>query len=183
MALRLITENNFRQSPYGQMADQIEGRLSDLIAQAENMIEERLGYKVSTASYTEVFRFPKKTTLFLRHRPIATLTSVKRRLLPTDAWTDLDPTTFYVNAGAGYVEDSLGGDQIQGYEVQVIYSAGYALDAVPSSIKQAVIMMTALLAYQDVDVFGGQDKNPPSILYMQKEIDRLLASVSQTRTV
>lgn len=183
MALRLITENNFRQSPYGQMADQIEGRLSDLIERAEGIIEGRLRYVVGAASYTQVFPpKSKRATIFLRHRPVNSVTSIKRRATPSDAWTVLDATTFYLNGGAGYLEDSLG-DQTVGYEVEVVYNAGYAIDDVPAAIKQAVIHQTAMLAYQDVDVFGGQDKNPPPVGYINKEIDRLLETVAQTRQV
>lgn len=169
--LRLISEQDFRTSRFGQLADQIEGNLSDVIAQAETHIERKLDRKLSVATYTEYF-WPNGDTIFPRNRPITSVTSIRRRAYYTNAWTTLPLATFHVNSESGWVRDLRGGYMV-GWQVEITYSAGYS--TMPDDIKAAVILQTALFAYQDLEIYGVGDSKAPGIRYMQDDLNMLIA--------
>ena len=163
---RLITNREFRTSRYGQLADQLEGDLDEIIAQAETLIERHLDRTLSSTTYTEIHR-PKLDRLFLKERPIISVTSIERRLTNDAAWSALTVADFEVEPnGAAGVLLSLD-DEIAGYEVRVVYLAGYS--TIPWDIKSAVLQLTAYLCYQDFETFGQGDSKPPGITYLKSE--------------
>lgn len=176
--LRLITEQDFRTSRYSQVADQIEGRITDVIAQAETHIERKLDRTLSLATYTELHR-PIGSTLFLRNRPVQTVTTVKRRLAHTVAWETLTAANFEKHSAAGYLLALE--NNIKNYEVEVTYTAGYT--SIPEDIKAAVILQTVVLAYQDLEVYGSGDAKNPGILYLQDQVHALLKPYMTKRVV
>lgn len=177
---RLITNRQFRTSKYGQLADQLDGDLDEIIVMAEARVESYLNRTIPSTSYIEVHR-PAGARLFLRQFPIIALTSVSRRITHADGWTALTVGDFEIEPdGANGVVLSLD-DEIAGYEVQVVYTAGY--DIVPWDIQEAVILQTALSCYMDLEMFGVGDSKPPGIMYVQKDIDRKLEPYRKKRVM
>ena len=72
-------------------------------------------------------------------------------------------------------------DEIAGYEVRVVYTAGYA--TIPWDIKSAVLLQTALLCYQDLEVYGQGDSKPPGIDYIPKQIAETLRPYKKARVM
>lgn len=175
--LRLITEQEFRTSRYAQVADQIEGRISDVIAQAEDYIESFLDRKLTVNTYTELHR-PTGKTLFLRERPIQTVTTVKRRRDYLDTWETLSLSQFEIRKAQGFITSFP--DNIKDYEVEVVYTAGYPV--IPDDVKGAVILQTVVLAYQDLEVYGAGDSKAPGILYLSDQVKYMLKPYRYSRT-
>lgn len=175
---RLITEQEFRTSRYAQIADQIEGRISDVIAQAEDHIEQMLDRKLTVTSYTELLR-PVGNTLFLRERPVQTVTQIRRRHNYLDTWYVLPLSAFDIHKKQGYIYSMA--DYIKQYEVEVSYTAGYT--SIPEDIKGAIILQTVILSYQDLEVYGAGDSKSPGILYLQEQVYKLLKPYRYSRTV
>lgn len=171
---RLITESEFRSSRYGDLADQIDGRLSDVIAQAEDYIEARLNRKFTKQSYTEILP-ATGTKLFMRNRPIVSVEQVQRGYFGSFNET-IDLAYFRINGSQTAIEligtYAYCPEQWKGFEYRVSYTAGYA--TVPYNVKAAVILQTALLAHTDFKLYGGDDGKKPSITYINDDIDRLL---------
>ncbi len=162
MALRLITEGEFRSSRYGNVADQIEGRLSVLIEQAESYIESRLDRVLSETEYEEVPEIGR-VTLFLRQSPITEVLEVKV------GNTVLLPSEYSIIADEGLIKlyTAPGGQ-----DVRVRYKAGFI--PIPPVIKSAVILQTAYLCYQDFEIYGSGDSKPPGIRYLQEDINEMI---------
>jgi hypothetical protein len=174
----LVTVRDFTSSRYAQLADNAEGvNLSDVLARAEATIQSRLGRQIKNQAYTEVFR-PSTNILFVKNRPITTVTSVRRRLVPWFSWANLDLTKMTIEAEPGYIEPY---EAVRGYEVEVVYSAGYTV--VPEDIKEAIIMQAVLFSYQDLEIYGAGDAKVPGILYVQKDIENLILPYRATATV
>lgn len=197
--LRLITEQDFRTSRFGQLADQIDGDLSAVIAQAEAHVEHMLNRRLAEEEYTEVWSVPTwGDKVFVQQRPIVSVTSIQRRASFRNPWQSLDLTAFQVWKQQGYVRDLFGWptgvgyvgitlgtntpvtaagggvSRIGGYEVKIVYTAGYSPQTIPSDLKAAVIIQTALMIYQDLEIFGLGDSRSPGILYLQEWVDRYL---------
>jgi hypothetical protein len=175
---RLITEQEFRTSRYAQVADQIEGRISDVIAQAEDYIESFLDRRLTVNTYTEMYR-PTGKTLFLRERPIQEVIAVRKRANYQQEWQSLSLDTFEVRSAQGFITSLA--DNIKEFEVQVEYEAGYS--SIPDDIKGAVILQTVVLAYQDLEVYGAGDSKAPGILYLSDQVKYMLKPYRYSRTV
>lgn len=174
---RLITEQEFRTSRYAQVADQIEGRISDVIAQAEDYVESFLDRNLTVNTYTELHR-PSGKTVFLRERPIQTVTTIKRRRHYTDVWETLALNSFEIRTAQGFITSFA--DNIKDFEVEVVYTAGYPV--IPQDIKGAVILQTVVLAYQDLEVYGAGDSKAPGILYLSDQVKYMLKPYRYSRT-
>ena len=167
VVLRLITNREFRPSRYGQLADNLEGDLDEIIAQAEDHIENYLDRRFAVTAYTEIHR-PSGSRLFLRNRPITALTTVKRRMSHNESWTTLVNSDFEIepNDAAGVLLSLE--DEIAGFEVEVAYSAGYT--TIPWDIKGAVLLQTAIFAYTDLEMYGQGDSKEPGLGYVQEDV-------------
>lgn len=174
---RLITEQEFRTSRYAQVADQIEGRISDVIAQAEDYIESYLDRRLTVNTYTELHR-PTGKTLFLRERPIQTVTNIRRRRNYTENWQNLPLNEFEIRKAQGFVTSLA--EYLREFEVEITYTAGYPV--VPDDIKGAVILQTVVLAYQDLEVYGAGDSKTPGILYLSDQVKYMLKPYRYSRT-
>ena len=178
MTLKLITEGDFRSSRYGQMADQIEGRLSDLIEQAESFVEFEVDRKLYRETYTEMAEIGQRS-LFLAEAPLISVTSIEvRRHGSQDGWQLVDAADYDIYASEGVVELTQVGS-LNGSQVRVTYEAGY--DPIPAIVKAAVILQTAYFAYQDFEIYGSGDGKPPGISYIQKEVKQLLAPFKRSK--
>lgn len=162
MNLRLITEGEFRSSRYGSLADQIEGRLSTLIEQAESYIETRVDRTLSEKIYREIPDVGG-STLFMRHAPIISVEEIKV------GDKVISPDDFVIVEGEGTIELF----EKPTTRVVVRYTAGY--DPIPPIIKAATILQTAYFAYQDFEIYGSGDGKPPGIMYIQQQVDDMIA--------
>lgn len=181
MALRLITTQEFRTSRYADVAEQVD-KIEKIIEEAENHVEHLLDRRIKSEQYTELHR-PSAARLYVRQRPIISLDAISRRMSHHDPWEALDKADFEVEpeGASGVILDIHGGEAIAGWEVQVVYTAGY--DPVPSDIKAAVILQTVLFAYQDLEVYGASDGKEPAISHLQRQVDRLLKPYAKTRVL
>lgn len=171
VVLRLITNREFRTSRYGQLADNLEGDLDEIIAQAEDRIENYLDRRFAVTAFIERLR-PRGMSLFLHHRPITALTTVKRRTSHNESWTTLVNSDFEVEPnGAAGVVLSLE-DEVAGFEVEVAYSAGYT--TIPWDIKSAVLLQTAIFCYTDLEMYGQGDSKQPGLGYVQEDVYKML---------
>ena len=168
MATTLISIQEFATSPYADIADQVDN-IESVIKQAEAHIQRKLDRTLANTVYTEIHT-PRQYKIFLDQRPVTELTSISKRLTYNGSWTLADLGDFRLNANAGVITDLAG--SIAGYEVQVVYKAGFA--TIPDDIKSATILQTVLLAFQDYEVFGAGDGKEPAINHFQTQIDELL---------
>lgn len=175
---QLVTLRDFTTSRYNQLIDNIDVPLSDILARSEAIIQSQLKIALVPTSYTEEFYTPTQT-VFVLNRPIITLTSLKRRANPLYAWTTLDLTSVRITNDGGYLEPLV--DTVQGYEVQVIYTAG--VSTIPEDIREAILMQATLLAFVDLEVYGSGDGRAPGIQYMYEDIERIVSKHRRTSTV
>ena len=175
---QLVTLDELTQSQYAQLIESnADLDPESVLVKAEAAIQARIGRSIALTSYTERFRASGQT-VWVRNRPINTITALKRRYRVTDAWTILDPEQVEIESGPGYFTAYT---PIKGYQIEVTYSAGYTV--VPEDIKEAVIMQTVLFSYQDLEVYGSGDARAPGILYFNQDIDRLLAPYRASASV
>ncbi len=169
----LITIQEFATSVYADIADQVDN-IESIINQAEIHIQNELGRTFAVTSYDEI-HYPRNTKIFLKERPITAVTSVQKRLRYDDAWETVSPSGLRTNNETGIVTSLE--DNLQGYEVRVVYTAGYSI--VPADIKAAVIYQTVVLAFQDFEVYGAGDGKEPAIKHLKVTIDELLCPYKQ----
>lgn len=171
--LHIIVENQFRVSRFAQLADQVDGDLSEIIAQAEDFIERGLGRRFDEQVYVDISWVPvTSNTVFLEQRPITAVTAISRRPWHGAEWAALDTDDFRTYDKEGYLIAD--GVDVAGYEVMTTYTAGYSVANMPPSLQAAVIMQTALLIYQDLEIYGVGDSKKPGILYLQDMVDRYI---------
>ena len=163
---QLLTKRDFTTSRYGELAEQSDVSLLDVIVAAEHAIQQRVGRKFAATSYTETYT-AKSNTLFVVNRPLIAVTSLNRRWSPYAGWTPV--TQFRSHIGPDYIEVF---DTVKGFDVQLVYTAGFV--EIPYDIKQAVILQTALFLQQDIEFYGAGDGKEPGIMYAHKDIDRIL---------
>lgn len=194
----LITETEFRSSRYADVADNVV-QLSQIIAQAEDYVEQYLDRKIAKATYTET-HYPTQKYLFPYQYPILSISSLKRRRfgemrqarddegnlrwdgtepVMEEAWQELDLSNIRYAHPEAPILEYVGYPNLSGYEVEITYEAGY--DPVPPTIKAAVIIQTVLLSTVDLSVFGSDDGKQPSYLYMQDEVYRYLQPYKRMR--
>jgi hypothetical protein len=167
---QLVSVRDFTTSRYAQIAENTEGQLTDILARAEEHIQGRLGRRLLTNTWIEFFR-AKSQILFVRNRPITSVTSIRRRSSPFYSWVTVPIDLIHVEAEAGYVECV---EPVAGYYVEVTYTAGYPSEAIPEDIKEAILMQAVLFSFQDLEVYGSGDAKAPGIQYFHSDIDRIL---------
>lgn len=173
----LVTQQEFTSSRYGQLVEDLETPINDILARAEAVVQKQLGYNLAVKTYTEVFKSPSQM-IFVRRRPIVSVTSVSRRPNVRYAWETIPLSNIVVSPEPGYIETI---DYVRGYDVQVVYTAGYA--TIPEDIKEAIIIQAVLLSTQDLEIYGSGDAKKPGYLYMYDDIERLLCRYKQSATV
>lgn len=173
----LVTVRDFSTSPYAQLADNLDTPLNDILVRAEGAIQKSLGQRIKDVSYTERFR-AQGPTLFLRRRPITSVTSIKRRYSRNMSWDTLLVDDFYFESDPGYIECYV---DMTGYETEVVYTAGYT--TLPEDLKQAILLQAVMFAYQDLEVYGSGDGKTPGITYIQDAVKNLIMPYRQGATV
>lgn len=169
---RLVTVRDFNTSRFSQLADTTTANVSDILARAEAAVERQLARPIYPTTFTETFQRPSKRNIFLRQRPIIAITSVTRSYSETSSAIALTGYTFDKDLGVvGLPSTALGG------YITVTYTAGFS--PTPEDIKEAILIQAALFAYQDLEIYGSGDSKDPGILYMYKDIDRILCPYKQ----
>lgn len=174
----LVTVRDFTSSRYAQLAENAEGvNLGDVLARAETVIQTKLGRSFLDTEYTETFR-AESQALFVRNRPIISVTSIRRRPNLFYGWETLSLSRVRIESKPGYIECA---DTVAGYEVEITYRAGYT--TVPEDIKEAIILQAVLLSYQDLEIYGAGDAKKPGIVYINEDIDRMIQPHRASATV
>lgn len=161
---RLVEVRDFNTSRFSQLADTSSANIADIISRAEKAIESKLKRPLVPTTYTESHR-PHGTKLYLRYRPIISVTSVSR----SSGYFSSVLTNYTVDPNTGVLYTNTPQD---GYILTVVYTAGF--EEVPEDIKEAILMQTALMAFTDLEIYGSGDSKEPGILYMRDDIDELL---------
>lgn len=167
----IVTEREFRDSPFGQQVESTEARVLDVLVAAEGIIKRRVNSPIVAADYYEVFPAVKSSRLFLRHRPVTRVYSV-RYTRPYAVWADLIPS--YVTHTTNNIFINPEYRSIVGYDIEVYYRAGYEREDVPADLKYAIHAQAALLLAQDFELFGAGDSRSPGFDYLQERIDQIV---------
>lgn len=171
-APRLLTQQDFTKSRYESLADQAND-LASLIRRAEDIIGDKIGMTLVKSVYTET-GFVKGSNLFLNVRPIVSVTSFGSRMFDRNAFVPLSNDTFTMNENLGIL--TLRSDvNIYGYQYQVTYEAGYTAVTLPEALREAILLQTALLLYQDFEIYGAGDSKEPGIRHFKDEINEYIS--------
>jgi hypothetical protein len=171
---RIVTVRDFNTSRFSQLADTSTANIGDILARAESAVESKLNRPVVPTQYTEVYR-PATNTIYLRRRPVISIDSFTRQYSVGGLPLTVAEYTFDSDTG---VIDS--GGLIIGMVVTVVYTAGFT--TTPEDIKEAILMQAALFTFQDLEIYGSGDAKEPGIMYMHRDIERLLAPYKQIHT-
>lgn len=185
----LLTETEFRSSRYGDVADSVNAKLSDLIMQAENYVEDYVDRRLAASTHVETHRGGHKW-LFVRQYPINRIEDIRVRRHPREPWTSLSEMVheYHLNLAGEPTEDPkfteldnfiiphpdlpqleyIGSRDYHGYEMEITYEAGF--DPVPPIVKAAVILQTVIFSNVDIEVYGIGDGKEPGILYLQDQV-------------
>ena len=165
----LVTAQEFSDSAYGSIEDQVDTPISELLDAAEAHIQARLRRKILSTSYTEVV-YADTNTIFLSQRPINSITSITKSLYPQGpTWSTVPTDRLFIRKEAGYFDPWY---PVEGYFVTVVYTAGFTI--VPDDIKQAVILQAALIGSPDYELLGVGDSREPGTGHLQEMVDRLI---------
>ena len=178
----IVSVRDYATSRYAQVADNTEGSLSDILARAETTIQTRLGRRLPVTTYVERWK-TQSNTLFVKNRPIVSVTQIRRRPNPVYGWELINLSYVTINdAGPGYIECyPYYQSSVAGYEVEVTYTAGYAV--IPEDLKEAIIMQAVMFSYQDLEVYGSGDSKAPGVQYFYEDIDRIIKKYMVTNSV
>jgi len=169
---RLLTQQDFTKSRYESLGDQAND-LASLIRRAEDIIGNKVGMTLVKSIYTET-GFVKGPNLFLNVRPVVSVTSLNHRMFDRDLFTLLSADTYVLEADLGIL--TLRSDvSINGYQYQVTYEAGYTAVTLPEALREAILLQTALLLYQDFEIYGAGDSKEPGIKHFKDEINEYIA--------
>lgn len=133
-----------------------DAKIALLAPQAQALIERAIGRTLEQATYTETYDGRGAPTLILKHRPVASITSIKDSLSRDWAGTTaMDSSGYAFQADEGIVtldpgasdwpEDwPLAGRFSDGNQnVQVVYVAGYLAASIPADILGLVVDLVA----------------------------------------
>lgn len=196
---RLISNQEFTNSPYGAIADNVDN-LTGIVARAEAAIERKAGRSFSVNTYTEYVRpefkiFNGQTTFFVKNRPIQSVIQIRHRRNSLYDWTVVDPGLYWIESDPGYITSNTAQwflvhdnvaqtqwlDQFGGWEVEITYTAG--LPTIPDDIKEAVFMQVVLFAYQDTQMYARTDDRAPGIRYLKDDIEDIVKYYRQSAMV
>lgn len=174
----LVTIRDFNTSRYAQLVEDLETPLGDILARAEAAVQSRIGFSLLPTSYTETW-IADGQTLFVRRRPIVTVTSIKRRANVLFSWETIDSSYYRIESAPGYITVA---KEVRGYEIEVVYTAG--ITTLPEDVREAILMQAVLFSAQDFEVYGsGDSRQPGYVKYMQDQIESILKQFDQTGTV
>lgn len=168
---RIVSVRDFNTSRFSQLAETSDANIGDILARAEAAIESRLQRPIVPTQYTEVYR-PASATIYLRRRPVISVDTFTRSYaigsLP------IVVGNYTVDNDAGIIQTN---GLIIGSIVTVTYTAGF--ENTPEDIKEAILMQAALFTFQDLEIYGSGDAKEPGIMYMHRDIQRLLEPYKQ----
>jgi hypothetical protein len=172
---RIVTIRDFNTSRYAQLADTSSADMGAVLAGAEQAIEKMIRRPIVPTTFVERYR-PSNQILYLRKRPVISITSIQRRYSPTST-SFSTVTDYYSNFEEGILEVNT---PIQGYVIDITYVAGF--EETPEDIKQAILMKAAMLMFQDFELYGSGDSKAPGITYINDEICALIEPYRQINT-
>lgn len=174
---QLVTVRDFTTSPYGQLVDNLDTPINDILVRAESAVTSFLQTPIVPTTTTETWR-SNGQVLFVRHRPIISVASIRRRPSTLSSWETIASTDYYIEPEPGYIESYA---VVKGYFVEATYTYGWA--TVPPIIQQAVIMTAVTLSYQDLEFYGSGDSRSPGVLYVRDDVRDMLMPFKQNPSV
>lgn len=169
MPPQIVTVAEVTESQFTQLFDQFEGNLEDVIQAAEEYVIAYLRWNPLSSTRIEIVPITGNT-IFFKDYPVTELTSFEVSYGFNGPWTTVATDTYYTNLETGYIKPySFGTSRY----ARITYERGYA--SVPSAIKQAIIMKTALLVSPDYEIFGSGDSKEPGLGHYEKTLMDLLA--------
>lgn len=134
MIITVSDVKNFLSSLNSTDSDTV---ISNLISQNQAKAEKYVGYAFESASVDEVLKLDNTDILKLSNLPVNSITSIK----------DLDNNTIDVTVIDMCNDTKKTGvftlSQVLNQRIKIEYSAGYASNAVPEDLKQAVIKLVS----------------------------------------
>src|SRR5574338_871097 len=127
---QLVSVRDFTTSRSGQIADNLDAPLNDVLARAEAAVQSYLGRTLAPTIFTEVGR-ASSSTIFTKNRPILSVTSLRQRAGILSTWLVLDSLYITFEAGPGYIYHPY---ITEGSLVEVVYSSGF--DPLPEDIRE-----------------------------------------------
>ena len=167
----IITEREFRDSPFGQQVDSSEARILDVLVAAEGIIKRRVNSPLIAADYVETWPNVSSPKIFPKFRPVSQVYSI-RYTRPYAAWANLLPT-YYTNT-TNYIDIEPEYRSVIGYDIEIYYRAGYEKENFPADLKYAIHAQAALLLANDFELFGTGDSKNPGLTYLQQRIDEIV---------
>ena len=133
----------------------VQGHVTNtFIPYVDAAIKRYVGYDIETATHTEVFDGGEQQNLFLRHLPIASITSVTE-----DGHTltegNEEHYVYYDNGRLDRINVRWAG--IKPKNVTVVYVGGYAANAIPENIKFTSARATARLLMTSLQISAKAD--------------------------
>jgi hypothetical protein len=117
-------------------------------------IKRYVGYDIEQATYTEVFDGAEQQDIFLRHIPIASITSVTEDGSTLTEGNESD-YVYYTNGRLRRIVVRWSG--IKPKNVSVTYVGGYASNAIPEQIKQTSARAAARLIMTSLQISAKAD--------------------------
>ena len=168
----IVTEREFRDSPFGQQIESTEARVLDVLVAAESMIRKRINSSLVAADYLEVFPSVPSGRIFLTRRPVQRIYSI-RYSRPYTAWADLSPLYYTLTSSQLLINPDY--RSVVGYDIEVYYRAGFEKDEFPADLKYAIFAQAALLIAPDFELFGSGDSKAPGFSYLEKRIEEIVS--------
>ena len=133
----IITVTDVKNFLSGINTDDLDTSITALIGQNQKKAEKYVGYAFESASVEEVIKLENTDILKLNNLPINSITSIK----------DLDNNVIDVTVIDLCNDTKKSGvltlSKVLSQRIKVEYSAGYASNAIPDDLKQAVVKLVA----------------------------------------
>lgn len=145
---------DFINIPSGQQSSRIKDLLVDLIDEYSDEMEQYLGVTMINSTYTESYDGDGSNTLFLKHYPIASVTS-----LTVDSVALTENTDFFVYGEEGYIkldDDTFDADDPQNVDIVYVAGHGAARANIPNVLKNALKTWVARVVKAEIIDFSRQ---------------------------
>lgn len=174
---QIVTVRDFTTYRYSELSDTLDTPINDILARAEDIIQNFVAMRIVPTNYVERFKTPSQT-IFVTNRPIISVTAIKRKPRLTSSWETLDLSQIEVYSEQGVIETE---QIVRDFYLEVSYRAG--MDTISEDLKEAILLQATILSFKDLEVYGTGDSRPPGIGSLYADRDAILKKYSYTSTV
>lgn len=167
----IVTEREFRDSPFGEQVESSTARIADVLVAAEGMIKAETNSHLIAGDYNEVIINPNGR-LFLTLRPVSQVYYIRHRG-EYSSYTVVNPIYYQLQSGS-YVDFDPEYGYYRGGYAEVVYRAGYEKDNFPADLKYAIFAQAALLLTPDFELYGTGDSKSPGFGYLEDRIEKIV---------